>query len=296
MSQREGPSLRQNAEALASAMPPLLVAAERVAATVLQGVHGRRRSGQGESFWQFRRYGVGDSATRIDWRQSARTQHVYVRENESEAAQSVWLWYDSSNSMAYRSSPELPEKGDRARLLLLALASLFSRGGERFALLDSGAPPSTGRGALFNLAGSLMLPENESGLPIHRELPADAHVVLFGDFLETVPQVRDAVTDLAEQGLAGHIVHILDPAELELPFEGRVRFQGFEGETETLIDNVDAVRSNYRGRIEGHCAALQEIARDAGWNVIAHGTDGSPETCLLTLYFALTSEKRHTRC
>tara|TARA_B100000676_G_scaffold244580_1_gene246729 strand:- start:1067 stop:1948 length:882 start_codon:yes stop_codon:yes gene_type:complete len=290
MSKREGPSLGQNAEAMASAMPPLLVAAEQVAATVLQGVHGRRRVGQGESFWQFRRYGVGDSATRIDWRQSARTRHLYVRENEWEVAQSVWLWADSSNSMAYRSSPELPKKRDRARLLLLALASLLSRGGERFALLDSGAPPSTGRGALFNLAESLVTPGNEAGLPVHRELPVDAHVALFGDFLETVPQVRDAVMDLAGQGLSGHIVHILDPAELELPFEGRLRFQGFEGENEALIDRVDAVRSNYRGRIEGHCAALHGIARDAGWNFIAHGTDGSPETCLLTLYLALSPE------
>ena len=290
MSKREDPSLGQNAETMASAMPPLLVAAERVAATVLQGVHGRRRVGQGESFWQFRRYGIGDSATRIDWRQSARTRHVYVRENAWEVAQSVWLWADSSNSMAYRSAPELPEKGDRARVLLLALARLLSRGGERFALLDSGAPPSTGRGALFNLAESLMTPGNEAGLPVHRELPADAHVALFGDFLETVPQVRDAVMDLAGQGLSGHIVHILDPAELELPFEGRVRFQGVEGETEALIDRVDAVRSNYRGRIEGHCAALHGIARDAGWNFIAHGTDESPDTCLLTLYLALSPE------
>ena len=291
MTQREGTSLRHNAEALASELPPLLVAAERVAATVLQGVHGRRRVGQGESFWQFRRYGAGDSATRIDWRQSARTQHVYVRENEWEAAQSVWLWADSSNSMAYRSTPDLPEKRDRAHLLLLALASVLSRGGERFALLDGGAPPSTGRAALFNLVESLTASGIGSGLPVHRELPADAQVVLFGDFLETVPQVREAVMDLAGQGLSGHIVQILDPAELELPFDGRIRFQGFEGEAETLIDRVDAVRSNYRGRIEGHCAALHQIARDAGWNVIAHRTDGSPESCLLTLYLALAPTK-----
>ncbi len=51
-----GSRLRQRAEALAATLPPLLVAAERVAATVAQGVHGRRRAGMGESFWQFRRY------------------------------------------------------------------------------------------------------------------------------------------------------------------------------------------------------------------------------------------------
>ncbi len=54
------PSLRQRAEQLAAILPPILVAAERVASTVVQGVHGRRRVGQGEAFWQFRHYEVAE--------------------------------------------------------------------------------------------------------------------------------------------------------------------------------------------------------------------------------------------
>ncbi len=130
-------SSRQRAEQLASVLPPLLVEAERVASTIVQGVHGRRRVGQGEAFWQFRRYQPGDPTSRIDWRQSARGQAVFVRENEWEAAQSVWLWCDASPSMRYSSSRELPEKQARATLLLLATASLLLRGGERIALLGT---------------------------------------------------------------------------------------------------------------------------------------------------------------
>src|SRR5919202_1396375 len=96
--------LRDRAEQTAAALPPLLVAAERVATTVAQGVHGRRRVGQGETFWQFRQYEPGDAATRIDWRESAKSQRVYVRETEWEAAQSVWLWRDASASMGYNSA------------------------------------------------------------------------------------------------------------------------------------------------------------------------------------------------
>lgn len=285
--ERDHVSLRYNAEGLAAQLPPLLVAAERVAATVLQGVHGRRRVGQGESFWQYRRYGVGDAATQIDWRQSARTQHVYVRENEWEAAQSIWLWADSSASMNYRSSDTLPTKLDRARLLLLALATMLMRGGERFALLGSGVPPSNGRAGLFRITDSLLSSHDDGGLPPATSLPRDSQVVVIGDFLDTVPRVREAVLRLAEQGINGHIVHLLDPAELELPFDGRVRFEGVENETEMLINRVEAVRSNYRGRIDGHCAAIMDIGRSAGWNVIGHRTDGSPESCLLSLYLAL---------
>src|SRR5688572_32280710 len=93
---------QHRSEALASRLPPLLVAAERVASTVAQGVHGRRRVGVGETFWQFRPYQPGDSTSRIDWRQSARTANLFLRDQEWEAAESVWLWADGSASMAYR--------------------------------------------------------------------------------------------------------------------------------------------------------------------------------------------------
>src|SRR5271167_1724508 len=113
-------ALRDRAEQAAAVLPPLLVAAERVAVTVAQGVHGRRRVGQGETFWQFRQYEPGDAATRIDWRESAKSQRLYVRETEWEAAQSVWLWRDASASMDYSSAEyltgaEWPTKRHRAR-------------------------------------------------------------------------------------------------------------------------------------------------------------------------------------
>ena len=88
---------------LAGTLPALMVAADRVAATVIQGVHGRRRVGQGDAFWQYRPYRDGDSASQIDWRQSARSRHLFVRETEWEAAASVWLWRDASPSMHYAS-------------------------------------------------------------------------------------------------------------------------------------------------------------------------------------------------
>ena len=96
------------AEALGARLPPLLVAAERVASTVAQGVHGRRRVGQGDSFWQFRRFVSGDPLARIDWRQSAKSGRGapdgwFIRETEWEAAQTVCLWRDGSASMRWRS-------------------------------------------------------------------------------------------------------------------------------------------------------------------------------------------------
>jgi uncharacterized protein (DUF58 family) len=190
--------------------------------------------------------------------------------------------------MHYASSTGLPTKLDRAHLLLLALATMLMRGGEQFAFLGGGSLPSTSPGALLNLTYFLLTPNDPRGLPPMENLPRNGQVVLIGDFLDTVPRVREAVLGLTKQGISGHIIHLLDPAELELPFDGRVQFHGIEHDTETLISRVEAVRSNYRGRIEGHCAAIREIGRDAGWNVIAHRTDGSPEACLLSLFLAMS--------
>ena len=114
----------RRAEALGARLPPLLVAAHRVAATVAQGVHGRRRVGQGDSFWQYRPFLPGDSSHRIDWRASAKSDRSFIRETEWEAAQTVYLWRDSSPSMAWRSGSAVPFKRERADLLLLALAGM----------------------------------------------------------------------------------------------------------------------------------------------------------------------------
>src|SRR5215213_8698797 len=119
------------AEALGARLPPLVVAAERVAATVLQGVHGRRRAGPGDAFWQFRPFLAGDPAGRIDWRQSAKSDRLFIRETEWEAAQTVALWSDASRSMEWRAGAGRASKRERADLLLAALACLVMRGGER---------------------------------------------------------------------------------------------------------------------------------------------------------------------
>ena len=87
---------------LAASMPRLILEARRVAATVIHGLHGRRRAGPGENFWQYRRFVSGEPAARVDWRRSARDDHLYVREQEWEAAHTVWIWPDRSPSMAFR--------------------------------------------------------------------------------------------------------------------------------------------------------------------------------------------------
>jgi uncharacterized protein (DUF58 family) len=293
MAHRPDLPLQQRAEALATALPPLLVAAERVASTVAQGVHGRRRVGQGETFWQFRQYETGDAPQSIDWRQTAKTDRVFVREMEWEAAQSVWLWRDASASMDWASDRNHETKRARADLLLLALCVLLVRAGERVALAGVGRRPDSSKATLTRLALELergdravALPDEE-GLPPRQDLPRFAQVVWFGDFLQPLEQIEARVRYFAERGLRGHLLQILDPAEEALPYQGRVRFEGTEGEEPWLLSRVETVRHAYLERMAQQRTGIAEIARRNGWTGGLHHTDSTPQSALLGLYQAL---------
>src|SRR5919205_1087572 len=122
------------ARSLSATMPRLILEARRVAATVIHGLHGRRRAGTGENFWQFRRFMSGEPAARVDWRRSARDDHLYVREREWEAAHTVWIWPDRSPSMIFASSLVTGSKLDRALVIGFALGHLLVEGGERIGI------------------------------------------------------------------------------------------------------------------------------------------------------------------
>lgn len=281
--------IHQRAELLADRLPPLLVAAERVAMTVAQGVHGRRRVGIGETFWQFRPYQPGEPTTRIDWRQSARSDQLFLRDQEWEAAESVWLWADGSASMDYRSEQALPTKDDRALLLVLALAALLVRAGERITLLGSGERPAGGRTGLARFCDQLIRQgDHANQLPPSRTLPSHARIVMISDFFSPLEELKPWLRGFAGIGARGHMLQVIDPAEEDLPFNGRVRFDDVEeADSFALISNVDSVRDRYQRRFRAHIDGVADIGRSLGLAVALHRTSTPAEPALLALYNAL---------
>src|SRR5690625_4164248 len=276
--------LRQRAEALSERLPPLLADAQRVAATVVHGAHGRRRTGLGETFWQFRPYEPGDRPQLIDWRQTAKSDRVFVRDLEWEAAQSLWLWRDGSGSMSWRSVEARDSKQQRAELLLLALAALLLRGGERVTFLGSGLNPGSGRQALLRMALTLQREVAETeDLPSEELLPRHGRLVLFSDFLASLDDISARLRYYAARGIGGHLVQILDPAELSFPFSGRLNFEGLEAEKPWLVSRSEAVRRSYRQRLERQQLGLAELARRLSWSYSFLRNVRLPEISLIML-------------
>jgi uncharacterized protein (DUF58 family) len=284
-------ALPDSAESLAAALPPLMVRAERLASALTLGMHGRRKAGIGQSFWQFHHYRPGDASTAIDWRQSAKSQHLYVREREWEAAQSVWLWRDGSPSMRYGSGAAT--KLERASLLALALGVLLVRGGERIALYGEREAPANSRLAYRRIGYALgeRAPADEA-VPPEVPLPRNAQFVWFGDFLAPLEEIEHAIRRLTRANAGGRLVHIVDPAEEDFPYLGRTRFEAVRGGEAHTLGRAESVASQYRARFKAHAEAVALLARKLGWNYTAHRLDKPPLGALVALYADLSGGHR----
>jgi uncharacterized protein (DUF58 family) len=291
MSVQAALKLAERADALQDALPALMVEAERVAATMLQGTHGRKRAGPGETFWQYRPYGFGDSTQRIDWRKSARSSHVFIRENEWEAANTLWLWANPSQSMDFKSHLSASTKRERAYVIALALATVVLRAHERVALIGAPERPSHTRNATLGMARRLLRNEGAS-LPAPQGMHKNAAAVLFSDFFEPIADIAKSVRALAAQGLSGHIVQINDPAEETLPYEGRIEFLGLGSPLKFLANRTEELRSAYAEKFHAHRDALRQLARSVGWSFATHHTDQPPGSLLMALHARISERAR----
>jgi uncharacterized protein (DUF58 family) len=274
---------------LAASLPRLVNRAHEIAASVAYGVHGRRRAGMGETFWQYRPFTNGEAAHRIDWRRSARGDQLYVREREWEAAHDYHLWMDVSPSMAFASSLAQDDKLSRAVSLGLALADVLVRGGERVAALGLTAPISA-RDVIDRLAQAL---HEHAALSAADELPPAAplrpraRVVLISDFLCDRDALDAKLSAYADAGATGALLMIIDPSEESFPFAGETVFLDTDGGGAFHAGDAASLRAAYAARFEAHRAAVREAARRAGFLFLQHHTDRPAAEAALALAMGL---------
>jgi uncharacterized protein (DUF58 family) len=271
----------------ASLVPDCLVEAKRIANTVIAGWHGRRKRGIGENFWQFRPYTEGESLSRIDWRRSARDDHTYIREREWEAAHTIWLFADMSPSMMYKSTLGSVSKESRALVIMLALAEILARSGERI-----GCPgvmePVSARNAAERLATALMHSQLTGGLPEVAMIRGWSDLVLIGDFLDDADAVMARLTPLARRGLRGHVVEVADPAEEIFPYSGRTEFTDPETGSKLVSGRAENIRDAYTRAYLARRDSLGQSLRHLGWTYVTHRTDHLASEALVAIHMYLS--------
>jgi uncharacterized protein (DUF58 family) len=272
------------ARSLAESMPRLILEARRVASTVIHGLHGRRRPGPGENFWQYRRFNSGEPAQNVDWRRSARDDHLYVREREWEASHTVWIWADRSPSMAFASPLTTDSKLERALVVAFALAEVLVQGGERVGLPGL-MRPSASRNIIEKMAEAILHDSSErASLPPSFAPSPLSEVVMLSDFWTPIGEVQEAIALLSGSGAHGHVVQIVDPAEESFPYSGRIEFIEPEGAGSVTAGRAESWRNDYQGLVANHRAAIRADTDRLGWSFAIHRTDRPASELLLALH------------
>jgi uncharacterized protein (DUF58 family) len=272
------------ARSLSATMPRLILEARRVAATVIHGLHGRRRAGTGENFGQFRLFVSGEPAARVDWRRSARDDHLYVREQEWEAAHTVWIWPDRSPSMVFASPLVWETKLDRALVIAFALAEVLVEGGERVGIPEL-MRPSASRNIIEKMAEIMVHDASErASLPPTFAPSPQSEVLVLSDLWSPIGDVRKTIAQLSANGAHGHVVQVVDPAEETFPFSGRVEFFDPEDGHSITVGRAEAWREEYQQRLERHRAEIRTETDRLGWSFIIHRTDRPATELLLKLH------------
>ena len=269
---------------LAARIPRLMLDARRVAATVIHGVHGRRRAGPGENFWQYRRFVSGEPSANVDWRRSARDDHLYVREREWEASHTIWLWPDRSPSMEFHSDLTEWSKLDRALVVTFALAEVLVQGGERVGI-PGVIRPTSNRNIIEKMAQAIVHDITERpSLPPHFAPAPFSEVLLLSDLWSPIADFRTIIGQLAANGARGHVVQVVDPAEETFPYGGRVEFVEPEGLGSVTAGRAEMWRADYQKLVANHRAALRAECDQFGWTFTVHRTDRGPTELLFAIH------------
>ncbi len=269
---------------LAARVPRLILEARRVASTVIHGLHGRRRAGAGENFWQYRRFANGEPSQNVDWRRSARDDHLYVREREWEASHIIWIWIDRSPSMHFNSHLTEWSKLDRALVVSFALAEVLVQGGERVGIPEL-MRPTANRNVIEKMAQAMQHDPGERPSQPPNFAPAQfSEVLLVSDLWSPVAEFRRTIGQLAANGARGHVVQVVDPAEESFPYSGRVEFVESEGLGSVTAGRAELWRGDYQTLVANHRAALRAEAEQFGWTFTVHRTNRGPTELLFAIH------------
>jgi len=288
---------RANGESrsLAASLPRLVLEARRIAANVIHGLHGRRRAGAGESFWQYRRFVSGEPSQNVDWRRSARDDHLYVREQEWEAAHTVWVWPDRSPSMAFASRDARDSKLERGLIVAFALAELLVAGGERVGIPGL-MNPTGSRGVVDKMAQAMVHDDAERlSLPPSFVPSALAEIVVLSDFWSPMSDITTMLAGLSASGAHGTLVQIVDPAEETFPYSGRVEFVEPEGFGVITAGRAESWVGDYVARVAMHRDQIRAETGRLDWLFTTHTTSRSAAELLLFLHSGMMVTKGGAR-
>lgn len=264
----------------------------------LTGLHRASVHGSSVEFAQHKEYSPGDELRHVDWKAYGKLDRYYVKQFEQESQLTIYLVLDASASMAFGGGGMV--KLEYAGLLLAAVGYLAISQQDKVGLLACGdraiethVPPRARTTHLHDLLTVLdtVLAKGGRG----DEGPAGALrriaeltrrrralIVLASDLFDSSDETLGVLAQLRAQHHDVSVVHVLDPHERTLPYEGLTQFEALESSHKMLV-NPAAIRRDYLEKMEAFLARSRTTLAGAGVDYHLVSTDRPLEDTLLDL-------------
>ncbi len=291
-------SLRQHYldPAVLDELGTMQVKARTLVEGILAGLHRSPHHGGSVEFAEYVEYSPGHEIRHIDWKVYAKSDKYYVKQYEDETNLRAYMVIDGSGSMNFKSEDAPVSKLDYVSYVAAALSHLLLRQGDAVGALSFNAderrflPASARRSHLDDI---FYLLDNQPGAgatdledalrTIAERASRRSVVFLFSDFLDADSEALTLLKVLRHRRLDVAAFHVVDPAEVTLPYEGMMLFEGLEGEGELLVD-ADDLRETYLRRIREHMDQVQKHCEVANVEYFRFPTTQPIEqTCLTFL-------------
>jgi uncharacterized protein (DUF58 family) len=240
---------------------------------LMSGVHRSRAKGFSVEFEEHREYSPGDEIRRIDWKALGKFDRYFIKEYEDETNLRAYLLLDTSGSMDYASNSIT--KFDYGCTLTASLAYLILKQQDAAGVvtfsnhIEAFIPPKAKRDYLVQILHALETrsPSGETNVgtileEIAGHIKRRGLVVLVSDLLDEPERILKGLRLFRFKGNDVIVFHLLDPAELDLPFDGNILFEDLEELNLKVVADPRAIRKTYREVVEEFTSRMRQECHD----------------------------------
>lgn len=265
--------------------------ARAVVEGVISGLHRSPHHGYSVEFAQHRNYTPGDEIRHIDWRVYGRSDRYHVKQFEEETNLKAHIALDVSGSMGYGSGPTT--KAQYAATIAAALTYLLLRQRDTVGLATFGpgvvgylppaGTPAHARELLRRMEEAEPGERTDIGVAfgdLAERIRRKGLVIILSDLLDEPAAILKGLQHFRHRKHEVIVLHVLDPAELTLPFESESVFEGMENEG-TLETDPRALRVEYQRTVQAHLTAIRRGCRDIRTDYALMTTDRPVDEALV---------------
>tara|TARA_B100000886_G_scaffold338229_1_gene300611 strand:- start:308 stop:1180 length:873 start_codon:yes stop_codon:yes gene_type:complete len=276
----------------ASVLPKIIFDSAMLSRNIIEGLHASRFSGKGEDFWQFKEYRQGDGLSSIDWRKSAATNKILVKQKENETAKTIYFYFDKTKSMNFKSEKKIRNKYQIAVLLTLTLSRIFLKNRENVFHFKTYKSIVKCSSDLSSFTKSFLFEENYIRFPDKSLIANNSICFIISDFLYDIKKLKNYLINLKQKNISGFLIQILDPLEINFNIKENLILKDLETNAKLKVDESKKYKDFYDKKLNELHNNLKDLCQITNWSYLIHDTSKNIKLTILEIIKSITIKKK----